>query len=94
MLADEFTKSQFVDTTWNSISPGSYRYGASSVFFEGTESDIIWSDTIVKTGHGINENESGQEDAEPSIQKVIEDGHIVIIKDGKRFSVSGQQLNR
>ena len=93
MLADEFTKSQFVDTTWNSISPGSYRYGASSVFFEGTESDIIWSDTIVKTGHGINENESGQEDAEPSIQKVIEDGHIVIIKDGKRYNVLGQKMN-
>ena len=92
MLADQFTKAHFVDTTWNSISPGTYRFGASSVFFEGSESDIIWSDTIVKTGHGINENESDQEDTDPSVQKVIENGQVIIIKDGKRYNVSGQRL--
>ena len=47
----------------------------------------------MKTDIGIDEYEDNLEDAEPSVQKVIEDGHIVIIKDGKRYSVSGQKLN-
>ena len=42
----------------------------------------------------INENNIDYEvPTDPSVQKVIEDGHIVIIKDGKRYSVSGQRLN-
>ena len=27
------------------------------------------------------------------VQKVIENGHIVIIKDGKRYTMMGQQLD-
>jgi hypothetical protein len=46
----------------------------------------------VKTDYGIDEN-GNQEGSDPSVQKVIEDGKIVIIKDGKRYSVSGQTLN-
>ena len=93
MLADEVTESSYIDSTWNETSAGTYSFGISEVYFNGVESEIIWSDPIVKTDYDIDENDSDQEDAEPSVQKVIEDGHIVIIKDGKRFSVSGQQLN-
>ena len=93
MLADEVTESSYIDSTWNEASAGNYRFGISEVYFNGVESEIIWSDTIVKTDFGIDEDESDQEDAEPSVQKVLEDGHIVIIKDGKKYNVSGQKLN-
>ena len=93
MLADEVTETSFIDSTWNEANAGTYRFGISEVYFNGVESEIIWSDTIVKTDIGIDEYEDNLEDAEPSVQKVIEDGHIVIIKDGKRYSVSGQKLN-
>ena len=93
MLADEVIESSYIDSTWNEAIAGNYRFGISEVYFNDVESEIIWSDPIVKTDYGIDENDNGQEDTEPSVQKVIEDGHIVIIKNGKRFSVSGQQLN-
>ena len=91
-LADEVTGTSYLDTTWDNIVAGEYRFGISEVYFNGVESEIIWSDPIVKTDHGINEND-GDPTSEPSIQKVIEDGKIVIIKDGKRYNVSGQHLN-
>ena len=93
MLADEVIESSYIDSTWNEAIAGNYRFGISEVYFNDVESEIIWSDPIVKTDFGIDENESNQEDAKPSVQKVIEDGHIVIIKDGKRYNVSGQRLN-
>ena len=93
MLADEVCGSAYIDTTWKDANIGVYRFGISSIFSNGVESEIIWSDPIVKTDIGIDEYEDNLEDAEPSVQKVIEDGHIVIIKDGKRYSVSGQKLN-
>ena len=93
MLADEVDGTSFLDSSWNDAHAGTYRFGISEVFANGVESEIIWSDSIVKTDFGIDENESDQEDAEPSVQKVIEEGHIVIIKDGKRYNVSGQHLN-
>ena len=93
ILADEVTNTSFIDYTWNEAQAGEYRFGISEVYANGVESEIIWSDTIVKTDFGIDEN-NHQEGTEPSVQKVIEDGHIVIIKDGKRYSVSGQTLNR
>ena len=92
MLADEVTNTSYIDSTWNEAQAGEYRFGISEVYFNGAESEIIWSDTIVKTDFGIGEN-GNQESPEPSVQKVIEDGHIIIIKDGKRYSVSGQHLN-
>ena len=92
MLADEVDGTSFLDSSWNDAHAGTYRFGISEVYFNGTESEIIWSDTIVKTDFGIDEN-GNQEDSEPSVQKMNEDGHIVIIKDGKRYSVSGQTLN-
>jgi hypothetical protein len=93
ILADKVTESLYIDSTWNEASAGNYRFGISEVYFNDVESEIIWSDPIVKTDIGIDEYEDNLEDAEPSVQKVIEDGHMVIIKDGKRYSVSGQKLN-
>ena len=92
MLADEFTTTSFIDTTWNEARPGTYQFGVSSVFFNGDESKVIWSDAIVKRDNDINENEYDQ-DTHLSVEKVLENGQIVIIKDGKRYSVSGQRLN-
>ena len=93
MLADEVTSTSYIDHTWNEAQAGEYRFGISEVYANSVESEIIWSDTIVKTDFGIDEN-GNQESQEPSVQKVIEDGHIVIIKDGKRYSLSGQTLNQ
>ena len=92
MLADEVTNTSYIDYTWNEANAGTYRFGISEVYFNGAESEIIWSDTIVKTDFGIVGN-GDQESPEPSVQKVIEDGQIIIIKDGKRYNVSGQHLN-
>jgi hypothetical protein len=92
-LADKVYGSDYIDATWNNANAGVYRFGISEVYFNDIESEIIWSDTIVKTDYGINENNSEHDNAEPSVQKVIEDGHVVIIKDGKRYNVSGQHLN-
>ena len=92
MLADEVSNTSYIDYTWNEAQAGEYRFGISEVYANGVESEIIWSDTIVKTDFGIDEN-GNQESQEPSVQKVVEDGHIIIIKDGKRYSVSGQTLN-
>ena len=92
MLADTFTDTAFTDTTWSDAPSGTYRFGISEVYFNGVESEIIWSDTIVKTGIGLEENGYGQEVPEQPVQKIIENGKIVIIKDGKRYSVSGQRL--
>ena len=68
-----------------------YRFGISEVYYNGIESEIIWSDFIEKTDYGIDEN--GQETPEQAVQKVFETGKIVIIKDGKRYTVTGQRLN-
>ena len=90
-LDDESTGTSFIDSTWNDAPAGMYRFGISEVYFNDTESEIIWSDFIEKTDYGIEE---GLDDTmDPSVRKVIEDGHIVIIKDGKRYSITGQQLN-
>jgi hypothetical protein len=92
MLADGVTNTSYIDNTWNDAHAGEYRFGVSSVFSNGVESEIIWSDSIVKADIGIPENENDLL-TDPSVQKVIENGKIVIIKDGKRYSVSGQTLN-
>ena len=92
MLANEVTDTSFIDSSWNEADAGTYRFGISEVYFNGVESEIIWSDPIVKTDIGIPENENDHL-TDPSVQKVIEDGKIVIIKDGKHYSVSGQTLN-
>ena len=92
MLADEVNGTSFLDSSWNGAHAGTYRFGISEVYANGVESEIIWSNPIVKTDYGIDEN-GNQEGSEPSVQKVIEDGQIIIIKDGKRYNVTGQHLN-
>ena len=91
MLADEVDGSSYLDTTWGTVIPGNYQFGISEVYANGNESEIIWSDTIVKSGIGIDEHTDNP--TEQAVQKVIENGHIVIIKDGKRYTITGQQLN-
>lgn len=91
LLADEYTGTSFIDSTWNETYAGLYRFGISEVYYNGTESEIIWSDFIEKTDYGVDEN--GQETPEQAVQKVFENGKIVIIKDGKRYTVTGQRLN-
>ena len=91
MLADEYTGTSFIDSTWNHTCAGMYRFGISEVYYNGTESEIIWSDLIEKTDYGIDEND--QETPEQAVQKVFEDGQIIIIKNGKRYTITGQHLN-
>ena len=90
MLSDEVTGSSYIDTTWNDVENGTYRYGICEVFANGKESEIIWSEPIMKTNHGIPENPSGP-DGTP-VRKVFENGHVVIIKDGKKYSILGQEI--
>ena len=91
MLTDEVTGSSFIDETWENAAVGLYRFGISEVYANGVESEIIWSAPIEKTDYGIEEDLD--DTTNPSVRKVFEDGHIVIIKDGKRYTVTGQQLN-
>ena len=89
-LANETIGSSYIDSTWNGLSPGLYRYGISSVYANGTESDIIWSDFIEKQGFGLLENE---QEAEAKVVKTIEDGQIIIIiRDGRRYNLLGQPV--
>ena len=90
-LVDEYTGTSFIDSTWNDANAGMYRFGISEVYYNGVESGIIWSDPIEKTDFGIDEN--GQEEPIQPVRKVFENGQIIIIKDGKRYTISGQTLN-
>ena len=91
MLADGISGVEYNDCTWNDAVAGTYRFGISEIFSNGTESEIVWSDFIEKTDFGIGEDNG--DPTCPSVRKVFEDGHIVIIKDGKRYTITGQQLN-
>lgn len=94
MLADEVGGSSYIDSTWRNAPSGEYRFGISSVYANGIESEIVWSNAIKKTGFGIDEDTGNQEDeAKQPVKKVFENGQIVIIKDGKRYDVQGKQLN-
>ncbi len=91
MLAEGLGGASYIDTTWENVAAGVYRYGISSLFANGVESEILWSNPIVKkSGHGVNEIENP---VNPNVQKIFENGQIIIIKDGKRYNVAGQQMN-
>lgn len=90
MLADEVVGISYIDETWENAVAGMYRFGISTLYSNGVESEIIWSDPIEKTNHGIGENPN--DPTEAPVQKVFENGQIVIIKDGKRYMVTGQRL--
>ena len=89
LVADEFRDVSYSDATWAELGSGVYRYGISMVFANGKESEIIWSDPIPKGNYGLEENEDSQDEG---VQKVYENGQIVIIKDGKRYNVAGQEI--
>ena len=91
ILADGISGATYTDDTWNDALAGEYRFGISEVYANGIESEIVWSNPIVKTDFGVGDNPN--EPMTNSVQKVLENGHIVIIKDGKRYTVTGQQLN-
>ena len=91
LLADDVAGSSFTDETWENAIAGLYRFGISSVYANGVESEILWSDFIEKTDYGIGEDLNDM--ISPSVRKVFENGHIIIIKDGKRYNVWGQELN-
>ena len=91
MLADGIGGATYTDDTWNDALAGVYRFGISEVYANGIESEIVWSDFIEKTDFGIGEGNG--DPTHPSVRKVLEDNKIVIIKDGKRYTVTGQQLN-
>lgn len=94
MLADEFGGSSYIDFTWKNAPSGEYRFGISSVYANGIESEIVWSNAIEKTGFGIDEGTGNQGDeAKRNVQKVFENGQVFIIKDGKRYDVQGRQLD-
>lgn len=90
MLADEVAGTSFIDETWGNAVAGMYRYGISEVYYNGVESEIIWSEPIEKNDYGLDENQD--DPTIPMVQKVFENGQIVIIKDGKRYTVTGQRL--
>ena len=89
-LADGVNGISFIDSTWIEAPNGVYRFGISSVFANGIASDIVWSEPITKTDHGIDETETPVNN---TVQKVFENGQIIIIKDDKRYNIAGQQLN-
>ena len=91
MLADAASGTSFTDDTWGDALAGMYRFGISEVYLNGNESDIIWSDYIEKNHFDTEEHQDDPSNS--GVRKVIEDNKIVIIKDGKRYTVWGQRLN-
>ena len=91
MLADLVAGSDYVDNTWNEAPAGMYRFGISMVYANGIESEIIWTEFVEKNDYGVGEIPNDPKNS--SVQKVFENGQIIIIKDGKRYNVSGQELN-
>ena len=92
VLSDLITDNTYIDLTWSNTPNGIYRFGVSSVFSNGNESNIVWSEPIEQTNFdGIEEKTkpTGQ-----NIQKIFENGQIVIIKDGKKYNITGQEIKR
>jgi len=47
----------YVDVAWARLKPGLYKYGISSVYANGEESPVVWSESIEKPGAGGNDDE-------------------------------------
>ena len=88
-LADEVIGSSYPDPTWSTLDVGLYKFGISSVYTNGNESSIKWSEPIPKGNYSIQENDDPEDS---TVKKIIENGKIVIIKDGKRFNITGQEI--
>ena len=88
-LANGVIGTSYIDTSWDSITNGEYRYGLSSVYADGSESEIVWSEPIMKTNYGIIKIEETQDH---EIQKVFENGQVFILINGKKYSILGQEV--
>ena len=93
MLADEVTDFAYLDTTWKNLPVGQYRYGICSVFADGSESEPIWSNPLVKTDHGVVENNSDQMCIYPNPvhDKLIVE-HQLPIRQCELFTVDGTSV--
>ena len=47
-LAENVSDTTFVDTDWNSLGMGAYKWGASAIYSDKAESEITWSNTLDK----------------------------------------------
>ena len=88
MVADEVTGVGYHDTSWRTVPNGVYRYGITAVYADGSESDPVWSAPVIKTDYGIQESIC----SEKRIQKIVENGHLFILVNGKKYSVTGQEV--
>lgn len=88
-IADEIIDTSYPDPTWSDLDVGLYKFGISSVYTNGNESSIKWSVPIPKGNYDIQENDDPEH---PTVKKILENGKIVIIKNGKRFNITGQEL--
>jgi hypothetical protein len=79
----------YIDRTWQSLGVGRYSYGVGMIFENSHESTLIWSEPLIKGNYDINETPSPEG---PTVQKVFENGQIVIIKDGKKYTITGQTI--
>ena len=89
LLADGIHGSSYTDTTWSDALAGIYRFGIGMVFANGNESEVIWSDQIVKTDYGVNDI---QAPSHPTIQKIVENGRLYLLVNGKKYTVMGQEV--
>jgi len=55
-------------------------------FADGVPAKVV---RIIREGYGVGEIGSS---TQSNVEKVFEDGQIVIIKDGKRYNVAGQEI--
>ena len=79
----------YIDRTWQSLGVGRYSYGVGMIFENSHESTLIWSEPLIKGNYDINETPSPEGS---TVQKVFENGQIVIIKDGKKYTITGQTI--
>ena len=87
MIADEVSGTSYTDQTWGNLETGLYRFGICSVYSDGAESRIAWSNPIPKGNYDIEEN---MDTSDPAVRKIFENGQIFIVKNGKRYTVTGQ----
>lgn len=89
MIADEVVGTSYTDTSWDTVFNGLYRYGICSVYVNGNESEVVWSNPIAKTNYGTDEM---VDPIVPSVQKIVENGHLFILVNGKKYTVMGQEV--
>ena len=89
LVADDVTGYSYLDPTWDMLINGIYRYGISAVYADGSASEVVWSNPIAKTNYGIDELIEPQG---VTVQKILEDGHLYILVNGKKYNITGQEI--